>query len=388
VTPLRIAYLPPLLRPAGAERQMLALAERLPKDRFRVDFLAMSGPGPYDDRALAAGAGLQYIGEPPRPDATVPERFVGRAAKTVRYLRAARAGRYDVIDAWLYPVDVMAVLARPITRTPVVITGRYNLRDFNPPMTRLERLLNAQANRMVDAVVANSDAVAADTKCSETIEPRKLRVIRNGVEPIEPLPADDVAARRHALGVGDQDILIGCIANLHPIKGHDLLIDAFAVLRREGLPVRLVIVGGGPLQPELQRRIDDQGLGDAAHLLGSVTDPKPILRIFDLVVQASRSEGLPNALLEAAAAARPLVATAAGGSGEVVIDGETGLLVPVDDVAAITGAMRRLATDPDLRQRLGAAARRHIDTVFTMERFVGEYAALYEELAAAKHART
>jgi glycosyltransferase involved in cell wall biosynthesis len=318
----------------------------------------------------------------------VPERFVGRAAKTVRYLRAARAGRYDVIDAWLYPVDVMAVLARPITRTPVVITGRYNLRDFNPPMTRLERLLNAQANRMVDAVVANSDAVAADTKCSETIEPRKLRVIRNGVEPIEPLPADDVAARRHALGVGDQDILIGCIANLHPIKGHDLLIDAFAVLRREGLPVRLVIVGGGPLQPELQRRIDDQGLGDAAHLLGSVTDPKPLLRIFDLVVQASRSEGLPNALLEAAAAARPLVATAAGGSGEVVIDGETGLLVPVDDVAAITGAMRRLATDPDLRQRLGAAARRHIDTVFTMERFVGEYAALYEELAAAKHART
>jgi len=113
-----------------------------------------------------------------------------------------------------------------------------------------------------------------------------------------------------------------------------------------------------------------------------------MLRIFDLVVQASRSEGLPNALLEAAAAARPLVATAAGGSGEVVIDGETGLLVPVDDVAAITGAMRRLATDPDLRQRLGAAARRHIDTVFTMERFVGEYAALYEELAAAKHART
>ena len=110
--PLRIAYLPPLLRPAGAERQMLLLAERLPRDRFRVDFLAMSGSGPYDERARAAGARVRAIGEPPRPDASVPERFLGRAAKTAHYLRAAREGRYDVIDAWLYPVDVMAVLGR------------------------------------------------------------------------------------------------------------------------------------------------------------------------------------------------------------------------------------------------------------------------------------
>ena len=381
MTPLRIAYLPPLLRPAGAERQMLALAERLPKDRFTVDFLTMSGPGPDDDRARAAGAGLRHLGEPPRRDATVPERLLGRAAKTARYLRAARVGRYDVIDAWLYPVDVMAVLARPITRTPVVVTGRYNLRDFNGPMTRPERWLNTQANRMVDAVVANSEAVAADTFRNETIDPHKVRVIRNGVEPIDPLPEGEVAARRNALGIAENEVLFGCVANLHPVKRHDLLIDAFAVLRREGLPVRLAMIGDGPLQLELQRQIDAAGLRNAAHLLGRIADPRPLLRTFDVVVQTSRSEGLPNALLEAAAAARPIVATAAGGSGEVIVDGQTGLLVPVDDVAAIVGAMRRLALDNDLRQRLGAGARRATDTVFTMERFVNSYAALYDQLA-------
>ena len=257
MTPRRIAYLPPLLRPAGAERQMLLLAERLPKDRFRVDFLAMSGAGPYDERARAAGAGLTYLGTPPRAGASVPERLAGRAAKTARYLRAARAGRYDVIDAWLYPVDVMAVLARVVTRTPVVVTGRYNLRDFSPPMSRPERWLNDQANRMVDAVVANSDAVAEDTRRHESIDERKLRVIRNGVEPIAPLTAAEIAAGRRGLGVGDDEILFGCVANLHPVKRHDLLIDAFAVLRRDGLPVRLVMLGGGPLLPDLQRRIDD-----------------------------------------------------------------------------------------------------------------------------------
>lgn len=385
MTALRVAYLPATLRPAGAERQMLALAEGLPRDRFRVDFLAMSGAGPYDERALAAGAGLRHLGRLPGANDSALERLTARGTKAMRYVSTARSQHYDIIDAWLYPVDVMAVLARPITRTPVVITGRYNLRDFNRPMTRLEQWINAQANRMVDAVVANSEAVAADTRQHETVDPAKLRVIRNGVEPIEPPPAAQVAAQRRALGVAEDDILIGCVANYHPVKRHDLLIEAFASLRREGHNVRLLMVGDGPLRADLQRQIDGYGLGDSARLHGSVTDPKPLLSAFDLVVQTSRSEGLPNALLEAAAAGRPIVATAAGGSDEIVIDGETGLLVPVNDVDAIAAAIRRAVTDSALRETLGSAARQRTETMFRMSRFVGEYAALYEELAVAKH---
>ncbi|MGA3031397.1 MAG: glycosyltransferase [Candidatus Limnocylindrales bacterium] len=384
MTPLRVAYLPPSLSPAGAERQMLALAEGLPRDRFCVDFLAMSGRGPYDERALAAGAGLRYIGSLPRVGASKLERMVGRGFKAVRYAYFARAGHYDVVDAWLYPVDVMAVLGRSITRTPVVVTGRYNLRDFNRPMTALEQRINALANRRVDAVVANSDAVAADALRHETIDPAKLRVIRNGVEPIEPLTPVEVESRRRALGVANDELLVGCVANYQPVKRHDLLIEAFASLRREGHKLRLLMVGEGPLRGELQRQIDAYGLQDCARLHGRVTDPKPLLSLFDLVVQTSRSEGLPNALLEAAAAARPIVATAAGGSGEIVIDGDTGLLVPVNDVDGITAAMRRMVMDRDLRGRLGLAARRRADTTFRMSRFIGEYAALYEELAEAK----
>jgi len=310
--------------------------------------------------------------------------MVGRGFKAVRYAYFARAGHYDVVDAWLYPVDVMAVLGRSITRTPVVVTGRYNLRDFNRPMTALEQRINALANRRVDAVVANSDAVAADALRHETIDPAKLRVIRNGVEPIEPLTPVEVESRRRALGVANDELLVGCVANYQPVKRHDLLIEAFASLRREGHKLRLLMVGEGPLRGELQRQIDAYGLQDCARLHGRVTDPKPLLSLFDLVVQTSRSEGLPNALLEAAAAARPIVATAAGGSGEIVIDGDTGLLVPVNDVDGITAAMRRMVMDRDLRGRLGLAARRRADTTFRMSRFIGEYAALYEELAEAK----
>jgi len=385
--PLRIAYLPPSLSPAGAERQMLALGEGLPRERFQVEFLSMSGPGPYDDRAKAAGATVRYAGTWPRPGSSKLERLANRGLKTVRYLRDARAAHYDLIDAWLYPVDVMAVLARPITRTKVIVTGRYNLRDFNPPMSALERRLNEAANRRVDAVIANSDAVASDTLSHERIDPAKLHVIRNGVQPIELLPDDEIEAGRRDLGVEAGELLIGCVANYGPVKRHDLLIDAFAALRREGHKLRLVMIGEGPMRPELQQQIDALGLGGLARLYGRVTDPKPMLSLFDLIVQASRSEGLPNALLEAAAAARPIVATAAGGSGEVVIDGVTGLLVPVNDVDAITSAMRRMILDPELRLRLGHAARERADTTFGMGRFVGEYAALYEQLADARGVR-
>jgi glycosyltransferase involved in cell wall biosynthesis len=383
MTTLRIAYLPPSLKPAGAERQMLALAEGLPRDRFKVDVLAMSGRGPYDERARAAGVRVKYIGVWPRPEASRFERIRGRAGKTARYLREARAGQYDVIDAWLYPVDIMAALFRPITHTPVIVTGRYNLRDLQP-LNGPQRRINDMANRWVDAVVANSDAVAEDTRRHERIDPAKLRVIRNGVEPVEPLPAAEVESHRRALGVADDELLIGCVANYSPVKRHDLLIDAFAALRHEGHRIRLVMLGEGDMRGNLQRQIDALGLGDYARLHGRVTDPKPLLNAFDLVVQSSQSEGLPNSLLEAASAGRPIVATAAGGSGEVVIDGETGILVPINDVDALAAAMRRMITDPDLRARLGPAARRRAQTAFGMSRFVAEYAALYAELAEAK----
>ena len=100
-------------------------------------------------------------------------------------------------------------------------------------------------------------------------------------------------------------------------------------------------------------------------------DVQPLYAAFDVVVQASVREGLPNVMLEAAAAARPIVATAAGGTSEIIIDGQTGLLVPVNDSEAMASALRHTVTDPGLRTRLGRAARDHVSTTFGMDRFRG-----------------
>jgi glycosyltransferase involved in cell wall biosynthesis len=383
--PLRIAYLPPSLKPGGAEKQMLALAERLPRDRFQVDFVAVAGSGEYDAQAQAAGLRIHSLGPPGSPDSGTLPRLARRIEKTMRYVAIARAARYDVVDAWLYPNDVLIALVRHLAGTPVIVAGRRNLGDFYATWGPLDRAASALAKRLTDVVVANSAAVGADTLVREHLDPAKLRIIRNGVELIERLSADERAMRRAALGVADEELLIGCVANYRPVKRLDLLIDAFSALARENDQLRLVLVGEGHLRPDLEQQIRARGLEGRVRLHGLVLDPRPLYGAFDLVVQASRSEGLPNALLEAAAAGLPIVATAAGGTGEIVVDGSTGLLVPTGDANALASALHRVASDPVLRTRLGAAAREHVAATFGMDRFVAEFAALYEELAARKH---
>jgi glycosyltransferase involved in cell wall biosynthesis len=267
----------------------------------------------------------------------------------------------------------------------VIITGRRNVdpQQFFGP---LEDVVASVVARLTDVVVANSAAVASNAVSTSGLPRRKVRIIRNGVLVAPPVSATERTARRLALGVSDpEEIIIGCVANYLGVKRHALLIDAFAALTNDGANSTLVLVGEGPLRPDLERQIRELGLEGRVRLHGSELDPQPLYAAFDIVVQASSREGLPNALLEAGAAGRPIVATAAGGSGEIVIDGVTGLLVPVEDGGLLAGALGRLVADPDLRDRLGAAAREHIIETFGMDRFVAEFARLYQDQAASKN---
>ena len=384
--PLRVAHVVTALVPGGAQRQELALAEGLPRDRFRVDFLAIGGPGEYDDRARAAGATVHYVGMRPVPGESMVARYRRRVATVLNYLRAVRRGRYDIVDAWLYPDDVRSVSLRFLTGTPIVMSGRRNIQAH----TRLGPLagtVDRVVGRLTDAVVANSAAVATFAVTSHHTDPSKIRIIRNGVELVEPVSDAERHEWRQRIGARDDEFVIGCVGSYRHIKRQALLIDAFARLSPDRPNLRLVIVGEGEQRPALERQIEALGVQDRVRLHGNEVEPGTMYAAFDLVAQASMSEGLPNVLLEAAAAGRPIVATDAGGSREIVIDGQTGLLVPIEDLDALTAALGRAIDDRDLRDRLGAAARRHVETTFAMRRFVKEYGDLYEELAASRRLR-
>ncbi len=367
---------------------MLALAKHLPKDRFEVDFIALAGSGDYDAQAETAGSRVHLLGAGTRPGTLLPIRVARRAHKTLRYVTIVRRHHYDVVDAWLNPSDVLAALSRPLTGTPVIVAGRRNI-DPLDQFGILDGAIGAAVRRMTDMVVANSSAAAQHAINLQGLDPAKVRIIRNGVElPVLVTEAQRSAIRRDIFGIIDDTILLGCVANYRDVKRLDLLIDAVAPLIREGLPIRLELIGDGPMRTELEHRVEEAKIRERVCFHGAVLHPEPLYAAFDIAVQTSEREGLPNVLLEAAAAGRAVVATNAGGSSEIVVDGQTGLLVPVGDVEAIGNAIRQLVVDSRLRDRLGATARDHVARTFGMDRFVAEFAALYEQLVAAKRRST
>jgi len=307
-------------------------------------------------------------------------RFASRAVRAGgRFFTAVGRRRFDIVDAWLYHAYWLAALTHRFVGIRTFVAGRRSLSDFKDRWGWPARTIDAFARRQARVLVANSDLVRRDVIEREGIEPDRIIVIRNGVE----LPRSGDAAMRRAAraswDVPDDAFVVGCVSNLKPEKGLEHLLEAFARLDDAG-SLRLVIIGEGASRSSLSRMGASLGIADRMLLAGTDPDVPARLPGFDIFVHPSHTEGLPNAVLEAAAAGLPIVATDVGGTSEIVVDGMTGVLVPAGDVAGMERAIAALRADGTTRSRLGLAAREHVRDAYGMERFVNETAALYERL--------
>ena len=370
---------PASLTPGGAERQMLLLTEFLPKDRFEVSFVLLAGMTDMAREAERLGATVTALGAPRRAGLPLPV-FGARVARRVaQYVAICRRERYDIVDAWLFLGYALAAVTRPVSRVPVLIAGRRSLSAFKSSFGPVERLVDMVATRSADVIVANSEAVAADVANRERIARSRIRVIRNGVQDRPVGTPVERASARATLGVTDDGPVVGCVGTFKRGKGQARVLAAFVEVRRRIPDAWLVFVGDGPERPVVEEIAAAAGL-ERVVFLGSVPDARALYPGMDVLVSASDAEGLPNVVLEAAVAALPIVATSAGGTGEVVIDGRTGLLVPIDDGDRLANALVRILEDDELDARSGRAAREHALATFGVERFIAETAALYEEM--------
>jgi glycosyltransferase involved in cell wall biosynthesis len=375
---VRVAYLTPTLHPGGAERQMVMLAAGLPSDLFEVRFILLSDRGPLADQAEAVGARVDLLGLPQRDCTPLRAQCFTSAVRALRRYRALTAD-VDVVDAWLGPAMTFAMLAQPLARVPTLLGGRRSLGDLYGAKPWYRRAAVSAAARRMDAIVANSRVAAAELVVQDRVAPHRIHVIPNAV-----LPAfsstEDRLRYRDGWGFSGDAFVVGCVANLKAEKGLGLLIDVAARLREHRPELRFIIVGEGPLRPSLEANIRRRQLEPIFRLHGAEPDARVVYPAFDVCVQASETEGLPNVILEAAAAALPIVATSVGGTTEIVTTELNALLVESGDAAALASAIDRMATDPKLRERLGNAARvRAAD--FSAERLVKATASLYLRLA-------
>jgi glycosyltransferase involved in cell wall biosynthesis len=244
------------------------------------------------------------------------------------------------------------------------------------------RALTWLGNRATDLVIANSEAVRRHAVHAEGIASERVVIIPNGVD-LQRFGGGPDPSLRASLGLDAGAPLVGVTANLLDYKGHGYFLDAWRSVRRADPRAQALLIGDGPLREELEGRIRALDLGGSVRLLGSRPDVPALLALVDLVAHPSLEEGFPNAVLEAMAAGKPVVATAVGGTPEAVVHGETGLLVPARDSGALAEAMTRVLACPAEARALGEAGRRRVAERFGLAAMVRRHEALYERLGRA-----
>lgn len=238
-------------------------------------------------------------------------------------------------------------------------------------------------NRYGQAMIATSNEVKkAYLACGAS--PARVYVICNGINIEKFTPENTSPTLRYELGIADEKPLLGMIANFDRRKGHHDFVASCAVVLRRVPDAQFVIVGDTQLDreyhDEIRHLITTHGLVSVMHLLGGRKDIPDILRSLDIVVQPSLTEAGPRVPLEAMAMQRPLIVTDVGGNSEEVINGQTGLVVPVGDVDSLSSAMIKLLSDKPLAQQLGKLGRQRVLEKFTDDIYVSQVEQLYDRI--------
>ena len=377
--PLRIFYVIGTLDVGGAEGQLVQLLKGLDRTRFSATVCCLSSArGPYAEEVRGLGIAVHEIGFRGLRIFRYPHRVMAQLAHLFSLIRRERP---DVVHGFLFWAYVLGTFAARAAGVGVVVSSRRSLGFFKEDKP-LYRLLERLSNAMTISVVANSEAVRADAIRQEKLEPEKVVVIYNGVE-IADSPAADVTVRlRGELRLEGAKPVVTVIANFLSYKGHGYFFEAWQRVLEAHPSAVAVLVGDGPERARWERWIADENMSQSVRFVGSRRDVRAILALTDVVAHPSLQEGFSNAVLEAMAASRPVIAAAVGGNAEAIEDGRTGLLVPARDAAALAGAIRDLAADPERARRIGAAARTRVARCFSPRRMVEEYEDLYERVIA------
>jgi glycosyltransferase involved in cell wall biosynthesis len=373
--PVRLAQVVTELDPGGAERIVYELATRL--DPARFDCLVVS-------LAPATGDVADWLRE-----REVPVRSIGMTSKldlTARHRLAKIFLEEEVglLHTHLVHANYLGRRAAKVALVPAVVSTVHVVEHRFRPWHYWSDSLTSH---LVDVEVCVSEGVKRHTQVRTWVPHEKLRVIYNGVDVARFRKADDPARRskgRELLGIGEDERVLVSVGRLRPQKGQDVLVQAMADVARAEPRARLVLVGDGPEKRRLERLVRRLGLGERVTLAGQRRDVVRALSAADLFASASRYEGLPLAVMEAMAAAKPVVATRVDSLPELIADGESGLLVPPEEPGRLAGACLEVLKGPGLARRLGAAARRRIEEGFTLEAMISAHESLYEEVLRAK----
>ncbi len=292
--------------------------------------------------------------------------------------RAIRTSDAQLVHAWSFPAHLYASLAAKLARRPCIVNIRNGHHDTAgwPRVLLWRRLILPLAPTVVVPSQGIARLLSGALGLQETIS------IPNGVDINGCRPALDRSQVRERLGIPADAVVVGAVGTIRRVKGHRYLLEAAIQATASVTSLRFLLIGRmqEPTTSALTAFCRRTDLGDRVAFLGARSDVADLLSAMDIFCLPSLSEGMPNSVLEAMAAGLPVVATEVGGTPEVVVDGETGCLVPPRDPSALAAALVRLAGDPQLRTQMGRAGLARVSAHFTLHQMLARYENLYRSV--------
>lgn len=356
----------------GAQMVLLHLLSQLDRERFTATVACLyNGEGAVAQQIRALGISVVDLGMQRK----------WRLDSLWRLWLLLRRTKPQILHTWMFHANLPGRLISRLAGVPVIISSEHTMGQEH--IWRLR--LNRWTAFLIDAVICVSPQVAEFAQQQIRLPAAKVITISNGVDLARFADAPTASVARHRFQLPQKGVILGAVGRPRPVKGYRDLIDAFRLCISHEPNLYLVFVGDGPERPALMRQAEAYRLAERIIFLGDQEDIPAVMAAFDLLVLPSLWEGLPMVALEAMAAKLPVIATAVGGTPDVVIHNETGLLVPPADPAALAAAIQTLMHSPLQRQQLGEAGHQRAKRCFSVQQNVSQTTALYHQLLNSKN---
>lgn len=366
--PVPVLYLITELDAGGAQSALFGLIARTDESQFKITVACF-----YNGDKLMAkrirDLGVSVI--------DLRMMAVWRVDALWRLYTLLRREKPVILHSWLFHANILGRIIGHLAKVPLIITSRRNVEIGGMRRERLKQWTSSFDDKII--------AVCEEARQAEIqrthVSPSKVITIYNGIESDRYVISNHQIIRRE-FGIAPESPLLGIVGRLHPQKGHSDLISAFALVKKQVPGVQLLIIGDGCLRRALEEETKQNQVADGIIFTGLRNDIPSLLSAIDLFVLPSLWEGLPNVVLEAMAAGLPVVATAVGGMPELVVENETGILVPPHDPEALAVAIIDLLANTPRMNMMGKSGRQRAQKCFSMEKTVYNTHAVYTDLLA------
>lgn len=372
--PTVILHAIPHLDVGGAERMLVEVLPRLKGERFEPHVCCLQKRGQLADLIEDRGIRVHTLGI----------RNLLDAHRLWRLWHLFGTLGVRILHAHLFVTEAVTLPVARMVGIPVVIATKHNEGSWmRPRHSVLERWLARQTR----AFTATSEAVRR-AAVGRGIPAKSIEVIYpSSVSARAPEPGADPESAKEWLGVPPSAPLVGVVGRFHPVKGHEVMLDAAASLSRSFPDLFFLFAGRGPQEDRIRRKARALGLLERLTIDFDPEGIERFLEAVDIFVMPSLSEGFPLTLLEAMRRGKPIVASAVGGIPEAVVDGQSGLLVPPGQPDRLAEAIGRLLEDPAAAGRLGRNARNRVLARFTVEQTCESLERMYDRLLGSEAAR-